>query len=73
MRLWVLPLFNTTLSSHSDLCAKVEDLQLDDFWQNFYVKKFLPPRKSAVTLPLHLTTKDAETQYILKICHQIQE
>ena len=56
-----------------DLCAKVEDLQPDDFRQKFYVKKFLRPRKSAVTLVLHLSTKDAQTQYILKINYQMQD
>ena len=44
-----------------DLCAKVEDLKLDDFWQNFYVKEFVPPRKSA--LQKHSRSKKIVTKY----------
>ena len=56
-----------------DQCAKVEDSQLDDFRHNSYVKKVLHPIKSANILALHLPTKDATTQYILRIYNQIQE
>ena len=56
-----------------DLCAKVEDRQLDDFRYNAYIKKVLRPRKSAVNLASLPPTKDTATQHILRIYHQIQE
>ena len=47
-----------------DLCAEVEDRQLDDFGYIAYVKKVLHSIKSAVNLVSLLATNDTVTHHI---------
>ena len=55
------------------LCAKIEDRQLYDYWYNAYVEKSRRPRKSGVNLVSLQPTKVSETQHILRSYHQIHE